>query len=166
MSSDNDFVVVNRDDQVFVSMGETQTVVGCDTRREQVVCNDQERITEQVVEIHVVAIGEQGPPGVAGSVSKVVCTTTGVIAPPYVGSARRYFFEPRVFNTLTVGVSQSPIIDAEIVIKRNGVSAQSVVILAGEMIAQKSGVLSVEEGDYLTVDILGGAVADVVVEIY
>ena len=67
MSSDADFVVVNRDDQTFVTTGETLVVRDTELRRESVVEVAREQVTEEVREIHVVAIGMQGPPGAVGT---------------------------------------------------------------------------------------------------
>lgn len=67
MSSDNDFVVVNRDDQTFITLGETSVVRDTEIQRERVTEVAREQVTEVIREIHVVAVGEQGPPGVGGT---------------------------------------------------------------------------------------------------
>ena len=67
MSSDSDFIVVNRDEQTFVTTGETHVVRDTELRRESVVEVAREQVTQEVREVHVVAVGIQGPPGAGGT---------------------------------------------------------------------------------------------------
>ncbi len=82
-----------------------------------------------------------------------------------VGSLRYYPRATITFNKLTVWLSANAVANTTVVVKKNGVAAQTIIIAAGQQSNTAVSTISILTTDYLTIDITSGSGNDLMVRL-
>lgn len=82
-----------------------------------------------------------------------------------VGSLRYYPRASITFNKLSVWLSANALTNVTVVVKKNGVAAQTIIIAAGQQSNSAASTIAILTTDYLTIDITSGSGNDLMVRL-